>query len=57
MAHGGAKGTGERPNGEKARTGENLRRAYPASRDGAFASFLLLLEDMESLPVGQSLSK
>jgi len=33
MADSGAEGTGERRDGEKARTGENLRRAYPASRD------------------------
>jgi hypothetical protein len=57
MADDGAEGTGERRDGERAHTGENLRRAYQVKRDGTFASFLLLLEDMEPLPVGQSLSK
>jgi len=35
--------------GETKRAGENLRHAFPATRDGTFASFLLLLEDLEAV--------
>jgi hypothetical protein len=53
MAGDRAEGTGEGRDGEKAHTGEHLRRAYPVSKDGTFASFLLLLEDIEAVSVAQ----
>jgi hypothetical protein len=56
MAGGQAEGTGEGRDGEKAHTGEHLRRAYPVSKDGTFASFLLLLEDMEPVSMIQKRS-
>ena len=49
--------TREGRGGERISAGENLRRAYPVSRDGTFASFLLLLEGMEAVPVGQKTNK
>lgn len=53
MAGDQAKGTGEGRDGERVHTGEHLRRAYPVGKDGTFASFLLLLEDTEPVPIIQ----
>ncbi|MBB5713194.1 hypothetical protein FHS94_000013 [Sphingomonas aerophila] len=56
MAGGRAEGTDEGRGSEKAHRGEHLRRAYPVSKDGTFASFLLLLGDIESVSMIQKRS-